>query len=162
MLLRIFVGLLLALLPASGVVVTGADAQDEQKITATLALLSKAMVEKDVVALRNILHDDMTYGHSGGLVQDKANIIEVTRTRGVDRWTFKTAKITVADRTALVRANIVFSTAVEGYRNDAVTDAAPNVLLVFVRGGGPHGWRLIARQNFVGLLRSPEQREPKR
>ena len=52
-----------------------ADTPEEQKIVATLSLLSRAMIEKDLPALQRILHGDLTYGHSGGLVQSKAQVL---------------------------------------------------------------------------------------
>ena len=157
----IVTGLLTGLIAMQGTV-ERADEQDKRDVVATLGVLSKAMTERDVATLRIILHDGLSYGHSGGLVQSRAEVLEVTRTRGVDRWTFKNPVITIAGDTALVRANIVFSTLVDGYRNDAVTDATPNVLLVCVKGGGPHGWQVLGRQNFVGLARTPAPNPGKR
>jgi hypothetical protein len=109
--------------------------------------LSTATVKQDLQALSLIFHDDVSYGHSTGEVQTKAEVIEVTRTRRTDAWKFNEPDVTIIGSTALVRAIMVSTRPREGPDSPPM-DSVSNVLWVLVRGNGPHGWQIVARQNF--------------
>ena len=48
----------------------------QESIEWTAQKLEKALVQKDTVALKKLLHDDLGYGHSNGWVENKTEVIE--------------------------------------------------------------------------------------
>lgn len=48
----------------------------QESIEGTAQKLEKALVQKDTVALKKLLHDDLGYGHSNGWVENKTEVIE--------------------------------------------------------------------------------------
>jgi hypothetical protein len=48
----------------------------QESIELAAQKLEKALVQKDTLALKNLLHDDLGYGHSNGWVENKHEIIE--------------------------------------------------------------------------------------
>lgn len=123
------------------------NAAEEQAVSATLDALSRGVEKQDLALLATVFHDDVSYGHSTGIVQTKAEVIEVYRTRKTDSLKFNDRMVRVIGTTALVRAEMVSSR----YREDSpdrLTHSVSRVLWVLVKGKGPHGWQIVARQNF--------------
>ena len=48
----------------------------QESIELVAQKLEKALVQKDTVVLKKLLHDDLGYGHSNGWVENKKEIIE--------------------------------------------------------------------------------------
>lgn len=106
--------------------------------------LSKAMIDADAKALKALAAPQLSYGHSGGHVEDQAAFIEKIVSGKSDFVTIKTSEqtITVAGDTALVRHNL---------NADIKDGGVPNtihlgVLLVWQKQAGE--WKLLARQAF--------------
>lgn len=136
-----------ALVSAASGSVAAQPSGDEAQVRATLAALSRGVEKQDLALLRSIFHDDVSYGHSTGIVQTKAEVIEVYRARKTEALKFNNPTVRIIGSTALVRAEMISSR----YRDDSkdkLTNSASSVLWVFVKGSGPHGWQVIARQNF--------------
>src|SRR6266850_940986 len=82
-----------------------AQSTEEQEVAAAVENLRKAMVDGDKSALENIAAEEISYGHSNGLVQDKAAFVEAIASGKND---FKTIQLSdqtikIADNTAIVR-----------------------------------------------------------
>lgn len=116
-------------------------ADDEKDVMTTLEVMAKAYIQKDLVTLGKIYHDDMSYGHSTGDVQTKAQVLEAVRTRTTEYFTFSDANIRIIGSVALFRG-------VERLQVVGDRPSTRGVLWVLAKGKGPYGWQIIARQNW--------------
>jgi ketosteroid isomerase-like protein len=119
-----------------------AQSKDEQAVAAAVESLRKAMVDPDKASLDALVFDDLTYGHSNGLVQDKAAFEDALLSKSsvfvnID-LTAQTVK--VVGNTAWVRHTLTATT------NDSGKPGTTHlsVLLVWLKEKGQ--WRLLARQ----------------
>jgi hypothetical protein len=118
------------------------DPQEEKAVLQTLDRMGQAMVNKDIAMLTNVLHDDLTWGHSTGHTQTKSEMLQTVA--GTEIWEiFKYSKATIHfyGSTAVVRA-------VADIRNGTppqpIHDGHFNILLVLVKG--PQGWQIVGEQ----------------
>jgi ketosteroid isomerase-like protein len=122
--------------------IVSAQSADEREVAAAVENLRKAMVDADKPALENIAAEELSYGHSNGLIQDKAAFVEAIASGKND---FKTIElsgqaITIAGNTAIVRH--VFHA--EVVNNGTPGTAHIGILLVWQKQKGK--WKLLARQ----------------
>ncbi|MBT1696777.1 DUF4440 domain-containing protein [Fulvivirgaceae bacterium PWU4] len=119
-----------------------AQSQDEKEVAAAVESLRKAMIDASESSLKDLTSDALSYGHSSGMVEDKAGFIGRLLSGESD---FKT--ITLSDQTikinnnvAIVRHRLVAETSDNGKPGN------PNlsVLLVWQKDKGK--WKLVARQ----------------
>ena len=119
-----------------------AQSQDEKEVAVAVESLSKAMIDASESSLKDLTSDALSYGHSSGMVEDKAGFIGRLLSGESD---FKT--ITLSDQTirinnnvAIVRHRLVAETADNGKPGN------PNlsILLVWQKESGK--WKLVARQ----------------
>jgi len=119
-----------------------AQSTDEQDVAAAVENLRKAMVDADKSALENLAAEQISYGHSNGLIQDKAAFVDAIASGKND---FKSIQlsgqtVTIAGNTALVRHT---------FDADVVNNGTPGtahigILLVWQKQKGK--WKLLARQ----------------
>jgi ketosteroid isomerase-like protein len=102
----------------------------------------QAMMKKDGAALQKLLHDDITYSHSNGRNQTKAEVITATTTGNatIETMDFSETTVRVFGTTVLIRANVEMRNAADGKSQTFHL----NVLHVWQKG--PGGWQMIARQ----------------
>lgn len=119
-----------------------AQSQDEKEVAAAVESLRKAMIDASESSLKDLTSEALSYGHSSGMVEDRAGFIGRLLSGESD---FKT--ITLSDQTikitnnvAIVRHRLVAET------NDNGKPGNPNlsVLLVWQKDKGK--WKLVARQ----------------
>src|SRR5207302_9641442 len=106
--------------------------------------LRKAILEADKARLEQLSADQLSYGHSDGMVQNKAEFVAgvVTRKVVVKSLTFPELSVAVAGNAAIAR---------HVYASDSETDGKPasvriGALQVWQKQDG--GWKLLARQGF--------------
>ena len=119
-----------------------AQTADEMKVSEAVETLRKVMIDPDKAVLEKIIHEDLSYGHSSGLIETKAMLIESLVSNNSD---FKTMDLTeqtvkVVGKTAIVRHKLMAETANKGVPSTAKL----NVLLIFIELKGE--WKLLARQ----------------
>ena len=123
------------------------DAQEEKQIMATLNALADATIKRDAKVLNTLVHEDVTYGHSGGEVQNKAEAVEGMLGRGTTtKWYWENVKVTIVGPTAVVRANQTVHYLAPQTKKPMTSSS--HVIWVMVKGNGPYGWQVLARQNF--------------
>jgi hypothetical protein len=117
---------------------------DEKELTSIVETLRKAMVDADKTTLEKIASENLSYGHSSGLVEDKATFVHaiVSGKFGFTKLIFSDVKVKVTDNVAIVRHKM---------SGDALNDGKPGpinigVMLVFQKAGG--NWKLVGRQAF--------------
>ena len=133
-----------------------ADTADERAVMGTLEAMARATVRKDIPALEKIYHGDLSYAHSTGELQTKAQVLRVVRERTSESMSFADMKIHIIGRsTALARGimlvrnqPVTAGSNVEPTAFGPARDARVGVLWVLVKGPGPLGWQVAGRQIF--------------
>ena len=113
------------------------------KVAAAVEVLRQAMISADPQSLKNITSQELSYGHSGGKVEDQAAFIDqlVSGRSVFTEISLSEQTITVVGNTATVRHKLSAAT------NDAGKGPGTVhllVLLVWVKQNGD--WKLLARQ----------------
>jgi ketosteroid isomerase-like protein len=126
-------GLALAAQPPGG-------AQDD--VLAALEAWKQATLGKDAAALDRLLHDGLTYSHSNGRTQSKADVMaSVTGGKSsVTGMDFGDQTVRVYGSTALVKGIVDVHSSKGGVDSTAHLD----ILHVWIKG--PQGWQMVARQ----------------
>ncbi|MCJ2120906.1 nuclear transport factor 2 family protein [Methylobacterium sp. J-001] len=120
------------------------DSAQGTDVEAAVDNLTKALLAADGTALDALTLDGLSYGHSSGVVQDKAAFIEAL-TSGRSRF----PSITLSDRSASVIGDDAIVRHVFTGETISGGNTAPvhiGVLQVWRRDGAR--WRLMARQAF--------------
>ena len=119
-----------------------AQSRDEQSVAAAVESLRKALIDPNKATLDALVLDDLTYGHSSGVIQDKAAFEEALLNKSSDFVTIDLSlqTIKVVGNTAWVR-HILSATTNDGGKRGSTK---LSVLLVWVKQKGV--WRLLARQ----------------
>ena len=122
-----------------------ASAQSKQQKAVAVAVetLRKAMVDGDRAALQHIAMDGLSYGHSGGKVEDKAIFVENIANGNSDFVTIDLTDQTiyVSGKTAIVRHKLSPTT------NDKAKGAVTvNLGIMTVWQKDKKEWKMLARQ----------------
>jgi ketosteroid isomerase-like protein len=119
-----------------------AQSKDETAVAAAVETLRKAMVDGDKAALEKIAATELTYGHSGGKLEDKAAFVQALAGGASDFVTIELTEqtITVVGDVAIVRHKLAADTN-DGGKPGTVKLA---VLTVWKKQGKE--WKLLARQ----------------
>ena len=120
------------------------DAADEAAVKANVEALRKALLAADKAALEKLAAEQLSYGHSGGTIQNKAQFVDgvMTRKAVVKSLDFPDLTVAIAGDAAIAR---------HLYVSESETDGKPNsikigVLAVWQKQGG--AWKLLARQAY--------------
>ncbi len=118
--------------------VFAAETAASKEIAAAVDSWKQAMVKGDAAALDKLYHPDLTYVHSGGKYETKAEAIAAATKPG-----------------SLAKAVVVHSTAIRVYGNTGIVNAKVDItnaagetshldlLLVWLKS--PSGWQMTAR-----------------
>jgi ketosteroid isomerase-like protein len=120
-----------------------AQSADEKAVTAAVEKLRKAMISSDKNVLENLAAADLSYGHSSGLVEDKAAFVDqfVTgKTDFLENLTFADQTVRISGDAAIVRHRLT---------GDTMNNKTPGkvdiiILMVWQKQKGE--WKLLARQ----------------
>ena len=115
------------------------DPKGDKEVLAAMDAFKEAMTHKDGAALGKLLADDLTYVHSAGQVQTKAEVIQsiVSGKTIVERMDYSDTSVRFYGKTALVRGRV-------DLYHSSTTIVHMNVLHVWIRS--PQGWQMVARQ----------------
>lgn len=120
------------------------QAQSKKKMAVAKAVeqLRAAMVSGDKASLESITHDKLSYGHSGGAVEDKTAFVEKIASGKSDFVSIDLAEqtISVSGKTAIVRHLLNAKTNDGGKPGEVHL----KILLIFQKEGSK--WKLLARQ----------------
>jgi Domain of unknown function (DUF4440) len=119
-----------------------AQSKNENKIAVAVEQLRKAMIDGNKTELENLVSDQLSYGHSGGHIDDKKEFVEKLSSGKSDFVTMdlKEQTISISGNTAIVRHKLNATT------NDGGKPGEVHllVMLVWQKKGGK--WILLARQ----------------
>jgi hypothetical protein len=122
-----------------------AEAGDEAAIKQACEAMREALLKGDKVQLERLTAEQLSYGHSAGRVQDKAEFINgvMTRKAIVKSLTFPDLKVAaVAGDAVVVRHRYESESEMDG----KTTNTKIGVLCVWQKQGG--NWKLLARQAY--------------
>ena len=114
-------------------------ADPKADVLAAMESWKQAMLTKDTAALERLLHPDLTYSHSDGKTQTKADLMKSPGNN--QSITFGESSVRIYGDTALVKGPIEFVSIGAG---GTPATAHLSVLQVWLKG--PQGWQLVARQ----------------
>ena len=122
-----------------------AEAGDTASVENAVANLTKAMLAADQTRLDSLVADQLSYGHSGGTVQDKAVFVSVIASKKTVYKSIELSKQTVA----VVGNNAIVRHAWEsesGTGDGKWNVSKIGILQVWLKQGAD--WKLLARQAF--------------
>ena len=115
----------------------------EKEVLAAMELWRQAMVKKDAAAFDKVFHPDLTYGHSSGLIENKAQATDhvLKSTTVYEDVRFADTRVSVTGSTALVTGKVKY---LKRPKDQKVIEQDLVVLSVFVKTA--RGWQMRARQ----------------
>ncbi|MET0193481.1 MAG: nuclear transport factor 2 family protein [Hyphomicrobiaceae bacterium] len=121
-----------------------AEAGNEAAVNAAVEALTKAMLQADRGALERLVADQLSYGHSSGLVESKAQFVDVIANRKTlyKAITLSEPSTVMAGDNAIVR-HIFSNTTETGGKTASIS---VGILQVWQKQTGD--WKLLARQAF--------------
>lgn len=113
------------------------------KIEITVTELYKAMVDRDKIILQDLTMNKLTYGHSSGTIENKAEYVD-----GVLNGAFQFTEITPVNQSISISGKVgvvrhIFDA--NGTNNGKPADVRIGCLLIFKKEGQ---WKLLARQAY--------------
>ena len=123
-------------------VMAGAQSKKEKQVAAATEQLRKAMVDGNKAELERLTSPMLSYGHSGGHIDDQKEFVAKLTGGGSDFVTIELSEQTIAisGKTALVRHTLNAKT----NDNNKPAEVSLKVLLIWQKKGGK--WILLARQ----------------
>jgi hypothetical protein len=121
-----------------------AESADATAVAEAVAALTKAMLDADKAKLESLVADQLSYGHSGGVIQTKAEFVDVIASK---KSVYKS--IVLSDQTVAVagdNAIVRHAWSSESVSDGKSTMSKIGVLQVWQKQGA--GWKLLARQAF--------------
>jgi ketosteroid isomerase-like protein len=121
-----------------------AESGDEAAVKQDVEALRKALLAADKARLEQLSSDQVSYGHSDGRVQNKAEFINGVMTRKVVVKSINFPELTVAvvGDTAIARHIYTSESETDGKANSVKIGA----LQIWQKQGG--SWKLLARQGY--------------
>lgn len=119
-----------------------AQSKKQQEVARAVEQLKKGMVDGDSILLSAAVADELSYGHSSGHIEGKAEFIRKIVSGQSDFVTIDLVNQTIAvkDKTAIVRHDLNAKTNDNGKPNEVHL----HILLVWQKQHGT--WQLVARQ----------------
>jgi ketosteroid isomerase-like protein len=131
----------LACLVLSAVALTAAsnDPKMEKDVLAAMESFRQAMIHNDAATLQKLLSDDLSYVHSAGQNETKADVLKSVTTgkNVITKMEFSDSSVRIYGNTALVKCRV------DLWHSDT-NIVHMNILHAWVKGAG--GWQLAARQ----------------
>ena len=119
-----------------------AQTADEKQITDRMETLRKTLITPDKAVLEDLVADELSYGHSTGVIEDKSAFVDalVNGKTVFTAVTLSDQTIKIAGNAAIVRHHMV----ADLNNNNKPTKVDIIVLLVWQKQNGK--WKLLARQ----------------
>jgi ketosteroid isomerase-like protein len=136
--------ILLLICLVAGLGTLHAQSAPEKQVLAAIEVWKNAVLTKNEAALKGVLADDLSYGHSNGLIENKAEFMEVILKEKTKFTTLDMPdmQVNIVGNTAVVRNKMFADVETAGVKSRTNL----GVLQVWTRGR--NGWQLLARQGF--------------
>jgi ketosteroid isomerase-like protein len=119
-----------------------AQSADEKAVAAAVEKLRKAMVAADAATLKSLAAEELSYGHSSGLVENREEFVDqfVTGKTVFLNITLSDQTIKVVNDVAIVRHRLT------GDTNNNKVPGKVDIIILLVWQKQKGEWRLLARQ----------------
>ena len=116
---------------------------DQRSIAEASEKLRLAMISGDKTILESLILPELTYGHSGGHIDDAKEFVEKLVSKQSNFLTIENTNqsIQIVDKTAIVRNHLYAKTADLGKEPGEVS-----LDILYVWSKAKNGWKLLARQ----------------
>jgi ketosteroid isomerase-like protein len=123
--------------------ITAAAAPAEKEVLTAMDAWKQAMLNKDKAVFEKVFHPDLAYGHSSGVIENKAQAIQhvVGGTARYVAVNLTDTKVQVHGATAIVTGKAEYQE-----RSKDNKDSTTNLVVLSVWVKGPQGWQMLARQ----------------
>jgi len=124
---------------AAGLVLAATNAAAEKEILGVMETYKDAMIHNNAAVLEKLLHEDLTFVHSAGQLERKADVLKSVTTgkNVIIRMEFSDSTVRTYGNTALVRCRV-------DLWHSETNIVHMNVLHAWVKTAD--GWQLAARQ----------------
>jgi hypothetical protein len=141
---HLFTVLALVLFQFSGFAQEGAQSKEQIAVATRVEALRQAMIDADGNKLKELTSANLSYGHSGGNIQNQAAFIEKIVNGDSDFVTieFQNQTIEIVGEVAIVRHNLVAHT------KDGGVDKDIKIGIMLIWQKEKNKWLLIARQAY--------------
>jgi hypothetical protein len=118
------------------------NSPQQMEVMMKMLALKNALIEKDSAALNDLLASDVTYGHTNGLIQTKAQLIRSVMSKEQDykAITPSDMNIRIYDNTGVVTMRSAVNMNYQGQP----LDMKMYITLVWIK---KNKWQLVARQS---------------
>lgn len=119
-----------------------AQSKDEKAVADAVEQLRMAMINGDRTVLEKLTAEKLSYGHSGGHIDDKKEFVEKLASGSSDFVTLDLSEqtISISDKVAIVRHTLNAKT------NDGGKPGDVHLKILLIWQKGKDGWKLLARQ----------------
>lgn len=115
---------------------------EQEKLAKTIREFHQAMVDKNIVSLNQQTDKALSYGHSNGWIENKAEFLKDIETKYIDYHSIKEDSLVVTINGSLAHARFICD--INGTLHAANSNFHLRVLEVWVKKG--KRWLLFARQ----------------
>jgi ketosteroid isomerase-like protein len=118
------------------------QSQDEKAVAAAVEKLRKAMVAADAATLKSLAAEELSYGHSNGLVENRAEFVDqfVTGKSVFVNITLSDQTVKIVGDVAIVRHRLT------GDTNNSNVPGKVDIIILMVWQKQKGEWKLLARQ----------------
>ena len=117
---------------------------DSIDLKEALQKLDKALMHKDELVLRSLLHNNISYGHSNGWVQSKADVFNDFKSGKLVYNIIESSSVSILD-IGKNHAAVKMNSNAEGVVNGNAFNLKLHVLQVWLKT--KKGWQLYSRQS---------------
>ena len=119
-----------------------AQSKDEKAVADAVEQLRMAMINGDRTMLEKLVAEKLSYGHSGGHIDDKKEFVEKLASGASDFVTIDLSEqtISISDKVAIARHTLNAKT------NDGGKPADVHLKVLLIWQKQKSGWKLLARQ----------------
>ena len=116
---------------------------DQQSVSEASEKLRLAMISGDKTVLESLILPELTYGHSGGHIDDAKEFVEKLASKKFNFLTLENTNqsIQIVDKTAIVRNHLFAKTDDLGNEPGEI-----DLDILYVWSKTKNGWKLLARQ----------------
>ena len=116
---------------------------DQQSVSEASEKLRLAMISGDKTVLESLILPELTYGHSGGHIDDAKEFVEKLASKKFNFLTLENTNqsIQIVDKTAIVRNHLFAKTDDLGKEPGEI-----DLDILYVWSKTKNGWKLLARQ----------------
>ncbi|HEX8459891.1 MAG TPA: nuclear transport factor 2 family protein [Segetibacter sp.] len=122
--------------------VSFAQSKEQKEVAAAVEALRKAMIDPDSTTLANLTFAELSYGHSGGKVEDRATFLQTLVTGKSDF-----VSIDLADQTIKIVGNTaIVHHMLSAQTNDGGKPGTVKIAVMYTWQKQKGDWKMLVRQ----------------